>query len=86
MNTCLLMKKEKMESGDTSARQVNDKVLVWLFGSMEPIVRQQVEIMTTVLEVWSALEKQFSGKSNKMQATRIMGGAHSPEARHTIYN
>ncbi|KAK1561249.1 hypothetical protein QYE76_065312 [Lolium multiflorum] len=63
----------KTESGDTSARQVNDKVLVWLLGSMEPIVRQQVEIMTTVFEVWSALEKQFSGKSNKMQATRIMG-------------
>ncbi|XP_047059994.1 uncharacterized protein LOC124666706 [Lolium rigidum] len=63
----------KTESGDTSARQVNDKVLVWLLGSMEPIVRQQVEIMTTVFEVWSTLEKQFSGKSNKMQATRIMG-------------
>lgn len=28
--------------------------------------------MTTVSEVWSTLEKQFTGKSNKMQATRIM--------------
>jgi hypothetical protein len=64
---------EKMKSGDTSARQINDRVLVWLLESMEPIVRQQVEIMTTVFEVWVALEKQFSGKSNKMQATRIMG-------------
>ncbi|CAM0883972.1 unnamed protein product [Alopecurus aequalis] len=64
---------EKLKSGDTSSRQINDRVLVWLLGSMEPIVRQQVEIMTTVFEVWTALEKQFAGKSNKMQATRIMG-------------
>uniref|UniRef100_A0ACD5V2D5 Uncharacterized protein n=1 Tax=Avena sativa TaxID=4498 RepID=A0ACD5V2D5_AVESA len=64
---------ENVKSGDTSARQINDRVLVWLLGSMEPIVRQQIEIMTTVFEVWAALEKQFSGKSNKMQATRIIG-------------
>ena len=45
---------------------------MWLLGSMEPPIREQVETMTTVFEVWKALEKQFSGKSNKMQATRIM--------------
>uniref|UniRef100_A0A8R7VIA3 Retrotransposon gag domain-containing protein n=1 Tax=Triticum urartu TaxID=4572 RepID=A0A8R7VIA3_TRIUA len=39
---------------------------------MEPPIREQVETMTTIFEVWKALEKQFSGKSNKMQATRIM--------------
>lgn len=39
---------------------------------MEPIVREQVETMATVAEVWAALECQFFGKSNKMQATRIM--------------
>ena len=59
------------ESG-TSTKQINDRVLVWLLGSMEPSIREQVETMTTVSEVWRALEKQFSGKSNKMQATRIM--------------
>lgn len=39
---------------------------------MESIVREQVETMTTISEVWSTPEKQFAGKSNKMQATRIM--------------
>ncbi|KAM3277468.1 hypothetical protein ACQJBY_045388 [Aegilops geniculata] len=63
---------EKQKSGDTHTRQINDRVLVWLLGSMDPIVRQQVEIMSSVSEVWTALEKQFAGKSNKMQATRIM--------------
>jgi hypothetical protein len=63
---------ENLKSSDTSARQINDRVLVWLLGSMEPIVRQQVEIITTVFEGWAALENQFAGKSNKMQATRIM--------------
>ncbi|XP_047067855.1 uncharacterized protein LOC124675826 [Lolium rigidum] len=63
---------ENKKSGDPQAKQTNDRVLVWLLGSMEPIVRQQVEIMPTVHEVWVALEKQFVGKSNKMQATRIM--------------
>jgi hypothetical protein len=42
---------ENLKSSDTSARQINDRVLVWLLGSMEPIVRQQVEIITTVIEV-----------------------------------
>jgi len=39
---------------------------------MEHIVREQVETMATVAEVWDALQNQFAGKSNKMQATRIM--------------
>jgi hypothetical protein len=38
-------------------KQTNDRVRVWLLGSMEPIVRQQVEIMPTVHEVWATLEK-----------------------------
>jgi len=63
---------EKQRSRDTHTKQINDRVLVWLLGSMEPIVRQQVEIMSTVSELWTSLEKQFAGKSNKMQATRIM--------------
>lgn len=68
----LLDDEEEQKSGDTHPKMINDRVLVWLLGSMEPIVRQQVEIMSRVSEVWTALEKQFAGKSNKMQATRIM--------------
>ena len=68
----LLIEDEEKKSGDPQAKQTNDRVLVWLLGSMEPIVRQQVEIMPTVHEVWVTLEKQFARKSNKMQATRIM--------------
>ncbi|KAM0863423.1 hypothetical protein ACQ4PT_044603 [Festuca glaucescens] len=68
----LVADEEKQKTGDTRTKQTNDRVLVWMLGSMEPIVRQQVEIMSTVSEVWMALEKQFAGKSNKMQATRIV--------------
>ncbi|CAM0952312.1 unnamed protein product [Alopecurus aequalis] len=57
---------------DVSSKQINDKVLVWMLASMEPTVREQVETMVTVAEVWTALEMQFAGKSNKMQATRVM--------------
>uniref|UniRef100_A0ACD6AL12 Uncharacterized protein n=1 Tax=Avena sativa TaxID=4498 RepID=A0ACD6AL12_AVESA len=39
---------------------------------MEPSAREQVETMTSVAEVWSSLETQFAGKSNKMQANRIL--------------
>lgn len=63
---------EKQINSDVYTKQNNDRVLVWLLGSMEPTVRQQVEIMSTVSEVWEALEKQFAGKSNKMHANRIM--------------
>lgn len=68
----LLGDDDKQKDADIRIKQTNDRVLVWLLASMEPIVRQQVEIMQTVYEVWSALERQFAGKSNKMQATRIM--------------
>ena len=57
---------------DSQTKQINDRVLVWLLGSMEPIVREQIETMATVAEVWDAIQNQFAGKSNKMQATRIM--------------
>jgi hypothetical protein len=63
---------EKQKSGDITTKQVNDRVLVVMLGNMDPVVRQQVEIMPTVYEVWATLEKKFAGKSNKMQATRIM--------------
>lgn len=62
---------DKKENRDTRTKQTNDKVLVWLLGSMEPSIRGQVETMETVHEVWSSLHKQFAGKTNKMQATRI---------------
>lgn len=39
---------------------------------MEPQIREQVENFDTVHEVWSSLQKQFAGKTNKMQATCIM--------------
>ena len=29
---------EKQKSGDTHTRQINDRVLVWLLGSMDPVV------------------------------------------------
>lgn len=57
---------------DAQTKQINDRVLVRMLSSMEPIVREQVETMATVAEVWGALESQFAGKSNKMQAVRIM--------------
>jgi hypothetical protein len=63
---------EKQKTSDAYTKQNNDRVLVWLLGSMEPTARQQVEIMSSVSEVWKSLEKQFSGKSNKMHANRIM--------------
>jgi transposase InsO family protein len=69
----LLLPNEKVDiQSDASAKQINDKVLVWMLGSMEPTVREQVETMASVSEVWTALENQFAGKSNKMQATRVM--------------
>ena len=63
---------EEGKGSGSDTKQINDRVLVWLLGSMEHIVREQVETMATVAEVWDALQNQFAGKSNKMQATRIM--------------
>ncbi|CAM0881049.1 unnamed protein product [Alopecurus aequalis] len=68
----LVADEERLQKGGTSKKQINDKVLVWLLGGMEPSIRGQVETMETVYEVWSSLQKQFAGKTNKMQATRIM--------------
>jgi uncharacterized protein YgbK (DUF1537 family) len=42
---------EKQNNGDICTKQTNDRVIVWLLGSMEPIVRQQVEMMQTVYEL-----------------------------------
>ena len=57
---------------DAQTKQINNRALVWLLGSMELVVREQVETMSTVAEVWGALHNQFAGKSNKMHAARIM--------------
>jgi hypothetical protein len=48
------------------------RVMVWLLSSMEKSVREQVENFKTAPEVWNGIEKQFSGKSNKMQVSRIL--------------
>ncbi|KAM0831630.1 hypothetical protein ACQ4PT_065408 [Festuca glaucescens] len=52
--------------------QNSKRVMVWLLGSMEKSVREQVEGFQTAAKVWSSIEKQFSGKSNKMQVSRIL--------------
>lgn len=36
---------------DAQTEQISDRVLVWLLGSMEPVVQEQVETMTIVVEV-----------------------------------
>lgn len=51
--------------------QQQKRVMVWLLGSMEKTVREQVEGLQSAAEVWASIEKQFSGKSNKMQVSRI---------------
>jgi hypothetical protein len=52
--------------------QNHKRVMVWLLSSMEKSVREQVENFKTAAEVWMSIEKQFSGKSNKMQVSRIL--------------
>jgi hypothetical protein len=52
--------------------QNQQRVMVWLLSSMEKIVREQVENLQTAAEIWEDIEKQFSGKSNKMQLCRIL--------------
>ncbi|XP_073357581.1 uncharacterized protein [Aegilops tauschii subsp. strangulata] len=52
--------------------QNQKRVMVWLLGSMEKTVREQVESFQTAAEVWTSIEKQFSGKSNKMQVSKIL--------------
>ena len=51
--------------------QNQKRVIVWLLGSMEKTIREQVEGFQSAAEVWTSIEKQFSGKSNKMQVSRI---------------
>jgi hypothetical protein len=69
---CLLVDSDQeTREVDTASKQISG-ALVWMLSSMEPIIREQVETLTTPAEVWSELERQFAGKSNKMQATRIM--------------
>ncbi|CAM0909195.1 unnamed protein product [Alopecurus aequalis] len=51
--------------------QNQKRVMVWLLSSMEKTVREQVEGFQSAAEVWTSIEQQFSGKSNKMQVTRI---------------
>jgi hypothetical protein len=46
--------------------------MVWLLSSMEKTVREQVENLQTAAEIWKDIEKQFPGKSNKMQVCRIL--------------
>jgi hypothetical protein len=52
--------------------QNQKKVMVWLLSSMEKTVREQVEGLTTAAEFWVDIEKQFLGKLNKMQVSRIL--------------
>ncbi|XP_047051518.1 uncharacterized protein LOC124656911 [Lolium rigidum] len=56
---------DKKENCDTRTKQTNDKVLVWLLGSMKPSIRGQVETMETVHEVWSSLHKQVRRRDKK---------------------
>ncbi|CAO2181652.1 unnamed protein product [Urochloa humidicola] len=52
--------------------QNQQRVMVWLLGSMESSVREQVENLQTPTEVWKEIGNQFSGKTNKMQVTRVL--------------
>ena len=70
----ICLKEDEKKPGDISQEQWEQskkRVMVWLLGSMERSVREQVEIFQTAAEVWINIEKQFSGKSNKMQVCRI---------------
>jgi hypothetical protein len=66
---------EKSVHGDAAQEQWEQnqqRVMVWLLGSMDASVREQVENLQTAAEIWNEIEKQFSGKSNKMQVCRIL--------------
>jgi hypothetical protein len=52
--------------------QNEQRVMVWLLGSMEPSVREQVENLQTAAEVWKEIGQQLSGKTNKIQVTRVL--------------
>ncbi|KAM3244064.1 hypothetical protein ACQJBY_055772 [Aegilops geniculata] len=63
--------KKPMDVTQEQWDQNQKRVMVWLLGSMEKTVREQVEGFQSAAEVWTSIEKQFSGKSNKMQVSRI---------------
>ena len=52
--------------------QNEQRVKVWLLGLMEPSVHEQVENLQTTTEVWKEIGQQLSGKTNKMQVTRVL--------------
>jgi hypothetical protein len=64
------LKEEEGKPGDDADKeqwqQNQRRVMVWLLSSMEKNVREQVENLQTAAEIWMDIEKQFSGKSNKM--------------------
>ncbi|CAM0907227.1 unnamed protein product [Alopecurus aequalis] len=69
------LKEDEKKPGDVTQEQRDQntkRVMVWLLGSMEKSVREQVESFQSAAEVWTSIEKQFSGKSNKMQVSRIL--------------
>jgi hypothetical protein len=69
------LKEDEKKPGDITQEQWEQntkRVMVWLLGSMENSVREQVEGFQTAAEVWVSIEKQFSGKTNKMQVSRIL--------------
>lgn len=64
--------KKPEDAAQEQWEQNQKKVMVWLLSSMEKTVREQVENFQTAAKVWKNIEKQFSGKSNKMQVSRIL--------------
>ncbi|CAM0954931.1 unnamed protein product [Alopecurus aequalis] len=70
------LKEDEKKPGDIVEKeqweQSQQRVMVWLLSSMEKTVREQVENLQTAAEIWKDIEKQFSGKSNKMQVCRIL--------------
>lgn len=68
------LREDEKKPGEVAQEQWDQqqkRVMVWLLGSMEKTVREQVEGLHSAAEVWTSIEKQFSGKSNKMQVSRI---------------
>jgi hypothetical protein len=69
------LEEDERKSKDMSQdqwEQNQKRVMVWLLDSMEKAVREQVENFQSAAQVWKDIEKQFSGKSNKMQVSRIL--------------
>lgn len=69
------LKEDEKKPGEVTQEQWDQntkRVMVWLLGSMEKSVREQVEGFQSAAEIWTSIEKQFSGNSNKMQVSRIL--------------